>query len=539
MPYSRRTTRPLLMGTNAMITSGHALASQAGMRVLQAGGNAVDAAVTAGAVLAVVQPDMSGLGGDAFMLHHDGRTGRATAMNASGRAPADITIDDVAAHRRGTGTGDGHGRGPMAASVPGAVRGWADALAEHGTIGLADALAPAIAYAESGFAVSVRLAGSFATGAELLSGCPAAAASYLHADGRPHRAGERLRQADLAQTLRAIATDGADGFYLGDVGRRLARAQRDDGGRLSEVDLAAQQSTFSEPIAGRYRGYTVLEQPPVSLGLALLEELAIVEGFELADLALDSPERAHLLIEAKKLAFADIEAHLTDPEFHDIPVPGLISAEYAATRRASIDPAAASDGYGAGDPRHYGQHTSYLAVVDAAGNAVSWIQSIFERFGSGWMAPGTGFLLNDRMNGFSVAADHVNRVEPGKRTAHTLNAPIVVRDGRPYLVFGTPGGYGQVQSNLQMLTAHLDHGLDIQAMVETPRWLSHEERRVVIESRFPAATIAGLEARGHRLEVKGPWSSGMGDGQAIRIDQASGVIEGAADPRREGYAIAW
>lgn len=539
MPYSRRTTRPLLMGTNAMITSGHALASQAGMRVLQAGGNAVDAAVTAGAVLAVVQPDMSGLGGDAFMLHHDAGTGRSTAMNASGRAPADITIDEVAANRHGTGAGDGHGRGPLAASVPGAVRGWADALAEHGSISLAEALAPAIGYAESGFAVSVRLASSIKTGADLLAACPAAAASYLHPDGGPYRPGERLRQPDLARTLSAIATDGADSFYRGETGRRLVDAQREDGGRLSAADLARQASTFSEPIAGRYRGYTVLEQPPVSLGLALLEELAIVEGFDLADLALDSPERAHLLIEAKKLAFADVEAHLTDPEFHDVPVPGLTSADYAASRRAMIDPGKASDGYGAGDPSRYGQHTSYLAVVDAAGNAVSWIQSIFERFGSGWMAPGTGFLMNDRMNGFSVAPDHVNRVEPGKRTAHTLNAPIVLRDGRAYLVFGTPGGYGQVQSNLQMLTAHLDHGLDIQAMVETPRWLSHEGQRVVIESRFPTATIAGLEARGHRLEVKGPWSSGMGDGQAIRIDQASGVIEGAADPRREGYAIAW
>jgi gamma-glutamyltranspeptidase/glutathione hydrolase len=419
------------------------------------------------------------------------------------------------------------------------VRGWADALTQHGSISLADALAPAIEYAESGFAVSVRLASSIATGASLLAACPSAAASYLHADGRPYEAGERLSQPDLAHTLRAIAADGAESFYRGDIGQRLVRAQVEDGGRLSEADLARQVSTFSEPIAGRYRGYTILEQPPVSLGLALLEELAIVEGFDLAELAVDGPERAHLLIEAKKLAFADVEAHLTDPEFHDVPVPGLASADYAAERRALIDPGSASDGYGAGDPRRYGQHTSYLAVVDPNGNAVSWIQSIFERFGSGWMAEGTGFLLNDRMNGFSIDPDHVNRVEPGKRTAHTLNAPMVVRDGRPYLVFGTPGGYGQVQTNLQMLTAHLDHGLDIQSMVETPRWLSQEQQRVVIESRFPSATLAGLEARGHRLQVKGPWSSGMGDGQAIRIDQAAGVLQGAADPRREGYAIAW
>ena len=539
MPYSRQTTRPVIMGLNGMITSSHQLASQAGLRALQDGGNAVDAAVTAAAVLAVVQPDLSGVGGDLFLLHHDAASGRSASLNASGRAPAEITVEALAEDRRRDGHGSyPPGHGPMAMTVPGAPRGWADAIREFGTIGLGDALEPAIQYAERGFPVSVRLARSMESSVDLLKACPAAASTFL-VDGAPYRPGQVLAQPDLARTLRAIATDGPDAFYGGDTGTTIVRANRADGGFLSEDDLLRQDSLIGEPIAGSYRDCTVLEQPPVSLGCVLLEELALAEGFDLAALPLTSAERAHLLIEAKKVAFADLEAYLTDPEVAHVPVAGLLDARYAATRRQAIDPAVASDGYGAGDPRSYGSHTSYLAVVDGRGNAVSWIQSIFERFGSGWMAAGTGVLMNDRMNGFSVDPDHVNCVAAGKRTAHTLNAPMVLRDGKPCLVFGTPGGYGQVQSNLQMLTAFVDHDVDVAGMVETPRWLSGAGRRVAIESRFSDETRERLRALGHELEIKGAFSSGMGDAQAIRIDHAAGVLEAAADPRREGYAVGW
>jgi gamma-glutamyltranspeptidase/glutathione hydrolase len=540
--YNGQPTRPIIMAANGMITSGHALASQAGMRVLQNGGNAIDAAVTAGAVLGIVQPDMSGAGGDAFMLYHEAATGRMWSMNASGRAPAEMTIEILAANRQDRSQADAKayepGRGPNAVSVPGAVRAWADALDRFGTISLSDALGPAIAYAEQGFPVSVRLARSTTSNVDILRRCAAAASVFLR-DGAPYEPGDVLRQSDLGRTLRSIATDGADAFYSGDIGRRLTAAHRAAGGLLEETDLTGQDSIFGDAISTTYRGYAVHDQPPVSLGAVLLEELNIVEGFDLAALPLLSAERAHLLLEAKKLAFGDMEAYLTDPESTPVPISGLLSPGYAAARRGRIDLAAASDGFGAGNARAYGSHTSYLAVVDGQGNAVSWIQSIFERFGSGWMAEGTGVLLNDRMNGFSIDPGHVNRVEGGKRTANTLNAPMVTKDGLPYLVFGTPGGYGQVQSNLQMLTAHIDHDLDVMSMIETPRWLSQEGRHVTAESRFPTETVTELARLGHEVTSKAAWSSGMGDGQAIRINQATGVLEGGADPRREGYVIGW
>ena len=542
MKYAEHPTRTIVMGTNGMVASGHPLASQAGVRVLQDGGNAIDAAVTAAGVLAVTKPEANGIGGDMFLLYYDAATERLETMNASGRAPAEMTLEVLADSRRTTGddseayTSHVPASGPHAASVPGVVRGWADALERYGTMNLSDALAPAIRYAEGGFPVSVRLSGAMEKGAGLLRRCKASAEAYLK-DGQPYQPGELIKLPDLANSLQAIARDGPDAFYRGDLGQMIVEGHREDGGLFSLADFERQDSVFGEPLAVDYHGHRVYNQRPVSMGGVLLEELKIVEGFDLAELPWDSPERLHVLIEAKKLAFADMEAFWTDPEFADVPLAGLLSDEYAAERRQRIDRHRASDGYGAGDPGRYGNHTTYMAVVDGQGNAASWIQTLFHRFGSGWMAPGTGLLLNDRMNGFSVDPGHVNRVEGGKRTAHTLNAPMVFKDGRPCLVFGTPGGYGQVQSNLQMLTSFVDHGLDIQAMVEAPRWLSQKGRQVAIESRYSSETLDGLRKRGHELDVHGPWTDLMGGAQAIRINQRSGALEGAADPRREGYAI--
>jgi gamma-glutamyltranspeptidase / glutathione hydrolase len=518
------------MGTHGMVSSGHPLASQAAVRVLQDGGTAIDAATTAAGVLAVTKPESNGVGGDLFLLSYDAIADKVESLNASGRAPAAASLeafkDGIPSH------------GPHSASVPGAVRGWADALERHGTISLADALSPAIDYAENGFPVSVRLATMMAQGAELLRQNKAAARAYLR-DGRPYRPGDVLRQPDLARSLRRIAQDGPDVLYKGELASVIAQAHQQDGGYLTVDDLSRQDSVVGEPLFVDYRGCQVYNQPPVSLGAVLLQELKIVEAFDLASLPWDSAERVHLLVEAKKLAFADLESHITDPDFADLPLEGLLSADYAAKRRALIQPDQASDGFGAGDPARYGGSTTYMAVVDPKGNAVSWIQTLFHRFGSGWMAPGTGILLNDRMNGFSTDPNHINRVEGGKRTAHTLNAPMVFQAGKPWLVFGTPGGYGQVQSDLQMLSSFVDAGLDLQAMVEAPRWLHQRGRKLAIESRFPASTLDGLRKLGHDLEVVGPWSDVMGGAQAIKVNQRTGALEGAADPRREGYAIGW
>ena len=544
MQYAEQSTRPIVMGTNGMAATGHPLATQAAVRVLQDGGNAIDAAVTAAGVLAVTKPNANSVGGDMFLLYHDAERGKTEAMNASGRAPQEMTLEVLAESRRAAyGSGDAYtsfapGTGPHAASVPGVVRGWADALDRYGTISLEDALQPAIRYAESGFPVSVYLSRAMASGADMLRRCRPAAEAYLK-NGQPYAPGEVIKLPHLAHSLDLIARQGPDVFYTGELGQRIVEGHREDGGLFSMSDFERQESVFGEPLAIDYRGYQVCNQRPVSMGTVLLEELKIVEQFDLAGLPWDSPERLHLLIEAKKLAFADCEAYITDPDWFEAPLAGLLSDRYAAERAAQIDPNRASDGYGAGDPARYGDCTTYFCVVDGKGNVVSWIQTLFHNFGSGWMAPGTGILLTDRMNGFSVDPNHVNRVEGGKRTAHTLNAPMVFKDGQPCLVFGTPGGYGQVQSNLQMLTSFVDHGFDVQAMVEAPRWLGGAGRKLSIESRYATATLDGLRQRGHELDVRGDWTSLMGGAQAIRIDRQSGVLEGAADPRREGYAIGW
>lgn len=518
------------MGTHGMVATGNPLASQAAVRVLQNGGNAIDAAVTAAWTLAVVRPAGCGVGGDFFMLYYDAATGKLTSLNGSGRAPMAASLDE---YRDGIPK-----TGPRSVTVPGAVRGWADALERHGTISLADSMAPAIQYAEEGFPVSVRLSQEMAARAEQLRTCAAAAAAYLK-DGQPYRPGERLRLPDLANSLRMIAEAGPDVFYTGDLAAAIVRAQQAEGGLLTLEDMARQDSVVSEPLGIDYRGYQIYNQRPVSMGLLLLQQLKIVEGFDLASLPWDSAERVHLLVEAKKLSFADLAAFVSDPDFTQIPIEGLLSPEYAAERGALIDPSRAADDYGAGDPLKFGEHTTYLAVVDGQGNAVSWIQTLFAGFGSCWMAPGTGILLTNRLTGFSTNPNHVNRIEGGKRTAHTLNAPMVLRDGKPYLVFGTPGGLAQTQSNLQMATNFIDYGMDVQSMIEAPRWKSLDGRRLQIETRFSEETLQGLARLGHELELAGSWSDDTGGAQAIKINHESGVLEGAADPRREGYAIGW
>lgn len=528
--YSSNVGRPVVMGTNGMVASGNALASQAAVRVLQNGGNAIDAAVTAAWTLSVVRPAGCGVGGDFFMLYYDAASGKMTSLNGSGRAPRAANLDE---YRDGI-----PGTGPRSVSVPGAVRGWTDALANHGTISLAESMAPAINYASEGFPVSVRLSHEMTRRAAKLRECDAAAAAYLK-NGEPYQPSERLTLPDLAKSLQLIAAEGPDAFYKGNLAEAIARAQQEAGGLLTVDDLAQQDSVVSDPLGIDYRGYQVYNQRPVSKGLLFLQQLKIIEGFDLASLPWDSAERAHLLIEAKKLSFADLAKYVSDPDFTDIPIEGLLSDGYTAERRGMIDPNRAADDFGAGEPIKFGEHTTYLTVVDGQGNAVSWIQTLFAGFGSCWMAPGTGILLTNRMTGFSTDPNHINRLEGGKRTAHTLNAPMILKDGKPVLVFGTPGGLAQTQSNLQMATNFIDYDMDVQSMIEAPRWKSGNGRQVQIESRFPDETLQALTNLGHELDITGPMSDDMGGAQAIRINHESGALEGAADPRREGYAIGW
>ncbi len=504
-----------MRAANGLVASGHHLSTSEGLAALREGGNAVDAAVTAAAVCAVVLPNRTSIGGDLFALVYDARTRGMTAFNGSGRAARAVSADRFP---------DGFPeRGALTATVPGVVAAWADLLAKHGSFDLARALAPAIRYAEEGFVVSDLLAESIAAHREALGADPGCAATFLPR-GRPPRAGEVLAQPDLARSLGAIADRGAQVFYRGELGERLAQATRADGGALAVDDLAEHATAFPEPLAMDYRGLRLYGQPPISQGHILFEELAIVMRDDLHQLGWGSAELVHLMVEAKKLAFADRDERAGDVPGFD--ARALFTEDHAQERRGKIGGKAAD-------------HTTYLATIDRDGNAVSLIASIFSEFGSAFLAPGTGVLLNNRLTGFSLDATSPNALAPLKRPVHTLNTVLVTDGARPRLVFGTPGRQAQVQTTFQLAVALIDFELDVQEAIDAPRWYHERGRRLHLEARFPGAARKALAAKGHQLDLLPDWASVTGGAQAIAVDRETGVFSGGADPRREGYAAGY
>jgi len=523
--------RPLVMGTEWMITADHPLAAQAGAAVLEAGGNAVDAAVAANLVLGVVRPHMCGLGGDLFALIYAAKAGRFKALNASGRAPARASLEFY----RSRGHTVMPENGILTATVPGAIAGWQAALERYGTLGLDRLLARAIDYAEGGFPMYQELRVALEQRRDLLARSPAAAETFLPG-GRIPEVGRRLVQPRLARSLRKLADQGPDAFYRGDLGRALVALSEASGGLFGPEDLAGHTVNWVEPLRTGYRGYEVCTQPPNSQGIALLMQANILENFDLAGLGPTSGELVHLMVEAKKLAFADRDRYVCDPDFHPVPVGPMLSKDQAKKRAGLIDPQAAAKSP-APSQLGGGEDTIYLAVVDAQGNAVSLIQSLYEYFGSGVMVPETGMILHNRGRGFSLDPEHVNRIEPGKRPYHTLHPAMILKDGRPRIVLGSPGADGQTQTVMQLTANLLDFGADVQETNEAPRWRSNPDGSLLLEGRFPAETVAHLRARGHDLKVLDDWDMIMGSSQAILIDRERGVLAGGADPRREAYAI--
>ena len=541
---------------NGLVAAGQPLAAAAGLEVLARGGNAVDAALAMAAVTAVTMPEMCGLGGDAFALVYDARTRTVTAFNGSGPAPAEATVERY----RAAGHREMPFEGWWSVAVPGAVGVYLEMHARFGSRPLEELWAPAIRYAREGFPIDARLAANIAAGADKLARDPEAAAVYLAAGPRP-RPGTILRNPDLARSFERVLAGGAETFYKGELARAIGDASQAAGGLLTAEDMAAFEVEVYRPLVTTYRGYRVFETAPPSQGLILLEMLNLLEGFDLAGKSPTDPDVVHLLVEIKKLAFADRNAYLGDPRFVRAPVETLLSKEYAARRRRDLDLEKANNAPVAGDP--HGDTTSFVAV-DAAGNAVSFIHSISALWGAGVMARGTGILLNNRAGrGFVLDEEHPNGLAPGKRTMHTLNTYLVTRapagqaaaageragdepadDGELVLVGNTPGGDGQPQWNLQVLVNVLDFGLDAYRAVAAPRWTSFPGTDPInlksplelrLESRFPAETAAELLRRGHVLRGVGPWAAGGSAMLIRRLDH--GVYEGAADPRDGGQAL--
>ena len=560
--------RPVVMGRNGMVCAGHPLAAQAGVGVLQRGGDAVDAAIATAAALNVVEPNMSGVGGDGFIMVYRRAAGTVEVCNATGAAP--YGADPELYRRNGIPM-----KGILSVSTPGLVDGWMTVHSRYGTLSLGEVFDAAIDLADNGFPVSHVLAGVIA-GDRLAQQFPDSQAVFAPG-GVPLQAGRIIRQPGLARTFRAIVDGGRDAFYAGETARAIVKFSEAQGGLLSLRDFADCRSRWDAPISTTYHGHTVYEAPPNSSGHVLLQELNLVEQFDLLGMGCNTAESIHLMVEAKKLAFADREAYMADPDWTDIPVGGMLSKQYAAERARLVDLGRAAESVAQGDPWSYQpanyrrrgkaiaaagvapeEDTTCFVVVDRWGNAVCQLQSIQSSMGASIVAGDTGVLLNNRMTYWHLDPDHVDCLQPGKRVRHTMNPVMVFRDaggngaggpGSLALVCGTPGADTQVQTNLQVITHVLDFGMTVAEAVEAPRWrnthsptessIPHEcDNLLYVESRFASETLDGLRQKGHTLAVMPAWGA-SGSEMMIQVDAETGVLHGAADPRRDGYAIGW
>ena len=542
--WPRRRESPVF-AANGMVASAHPLATAAGLAALTRGGNAVDAAVAAAVTASVTMPEMCGLGGDLFAIVHapakSGGRGETRAILGSGIAPRAATLEQM--QRHGDGTHMPY-RGPLAVAVPGMVDAYFALLRRWGSQSFAEVAEAAIGYAVDGFPLTTSGARAIAGSAELLADYPSSSAVFL-ANGRSPAPGSVLRQPDLAATLRRIATDGADVFYRGEIGQRIARFMAETGGALSADDLAGHATEIADPIATTYRGHTVYQTGLPTQGMILLGALNILDHADLATLGVGTAAGIHLQAEALKLAYADRLGYAQDPAFGATPMERLLSKEWAHRRHLTIDPERAAKTVPAGQLQD--GDTTYLCAVDRAGMMVSLIQSVSSNFGCGVVAGDTGVVLNNRAGrGFSLEPGHPNLFAPGKKTMHTLNCYLVAdRDGTPMLVGGTPGGDGQPQWNLQVLTALLDAGLDVQSAIDQPRWTVWPGTdpstlpnpfELRMEQRLEKSVRDRLAARGHRIVAQGDWDGG-GAAQAIVRDPATGTLAGGSDSRVEGLAL--
>jgi len=541
--------RSVVYGTNGMIATSQPLASAAGLQVLQNGGSAVDAAVTAAAVLAVVEPTMTGIGGDLFAIVYDGTTRSLRALNASGRSAYAAT--PAAFEARGLESVPT--TGVLAVTVPGAADGWSTLLSSCGTLSLADALVPAISYAANGFVVSEIVSHQWHAAAPKLAADPPAAAAFLPA-GRAPAPGERFANPRLASTLRTLADEGSGAFYSGSIARAIAADLRRRDALLDAHDFADHRSNWVEPISTSYRGHVVYEMPPNTQGFAVLEMLNILEGFDIRAMGHNSADYLHALVEAKRIAFADRAAYLGDPDRVPVDVlRTLISKDYAATRRAQIDSARAADAYEAGAIAGVGAtaiaeagqqltgrdrgDTVYLTAADGRGNVVSLIQSIFSDFGAAIVAGDSGVVLQNRGSSFNLTPGHPNEIAPHARPAHTLIPAFVMKDGAPFLSFGVMGGDHQAQGHTQVLVNIIDFGMNVQEAGDAAR-VTHTAGGVHVESAVPSAARDGLIRRGHGVvETVVGTGGGYGGYQGIRIGAATGVLAAGSDIRKDGLAI--
>ena len=544
--YDRVTGRPHasrseVIAPHGMAATSQPLATQVALDILKAGGSAVDAAIAANAALGLMEPTGNGIGGDLFAIVWDAKKRELVGLNASGRAPAAMTLDYF--RERGIETIPKFG--PLPVSVPGTVDGWFELHGRYGRLAMADVLAPAIRYARDGFPVSEVIAYYFQRNRDRIGHYPGFAETFMP-DGDVPQKGEVFRNPRLADTYEAIAEKGRDEFYKGDIARAIDAYMAEQGGLLAYEDLASHRSEWVTPVSTNYRGWDVFELPPNGQGIAALQILNLLEGYDLAAMGFGSAEYIHTLVEAKKLAFEDRAKYYVDMDFAEVPVDWLISKDYAAERRKLITEQA-STSLPAGTRELEEGDTIYLTVADADGNMVSLIQSNYRGMGSG-MTPGDlGFVLQNRAELFALDENHANVVEPGKRPFHTIIPAFVMKDGEPLISFGLMGGSMQPQGHAQIIVNMLDFGMNLQEAGDAarvnhrgssqPTGTSMTDGGVVhLESGFSAETRTELERRGHTL---GASDGSFGGYQAIMFDQEQGVYYGASEVRKDGQAAGY
>ena len=535
--------RPDVRGQIGAVSAGHPLAAQAGLRVLQDGGNATDAIIAMAGVLAVVRPHMNGIGGDAFGIFYNGETGEVTALNASGRSGALATPEFFAVAELDRIPSIG----PLSVSVPGAVAGWIDAHDRYGSMNFAELLSTGIDYARNGFAVSSRLAQDFEEQGQNLN--DAGRDLYLP-NSNPPKVGSLLRNPQLANSLEIVADQGKEGFYNGSIAQKLSAFITEQGGYLRQGDFASHSSTWVTPLRGDYLNHEFVVMPPNTQGVTQLALFEMAKSHDLASMTQNSADYLHTLVELKKLAFADRDRWVADPNSANVPVDQLLDADYLKNRAQLINMSVAAESAepGFGDEIHAEPNgnrsdagdTVFITAVDQWGNAVSWIQSNFAGFGSGLLDEATGILLHNRGALFTLETGHPNQVAPDKRPYHTLSPTMALYpSGEFAFTLGTPGGDSQTQTILQITHNMLVFGMTPQQAIEAPRFRSLSGLRLAIEDRVSEEALLDLRQRGHLLNLVEGWTATFGGAHMIHHDPETGVLTAAADPRREAYAIAY
>ncbi len=540
-------TRSEVIAPHAMAATSQPLATQIALDVMRRGGSAVDAAIAANAALGLMEPTGSGIGGDLFAIIWDAKTQRLYGLNGSGRAPQALSLTQLRAELTKRGLSAIPPRGELPLSVPGAVDAWFTMHKRFGRLPMQQLLQPTIEYARAGFPVSEVIADGLERNARVLAKYPGFQATYMR-DGRMPAKGELFRNPRLANTLERIARGGRDAFYRGDIPRAIEAYVKAQGGFLGAADFLAHHSDWVEPITTSYRGYDVWELPPNGQGLAALQMLNILEGYDLKSMGFASPDYVHVFTEAKKLAFEDRAKYYADPAFVKTPVQQLLAKSYAAQRRALISMSAAAQSYPAGDAKLQQGDTIYLTVADPAGNMVSLIQSNYRGMGSGMTPANLGFVLQNRAEAFSVQDGHANVYAPGKRPFHTIIPAFVTHNGKPWLSFGVMGGAMQPQGHVQIIVNVIDFGMNLQEAGDAPR-MRHDGSsdpdgsrmtaggEIVLETAFASATVEALRARGHKVRVAN--DGDYGGYQAIGRDAAQTVYIGASESRKDGQAAGY